>query len=296
MKSYNYIAALGAVGMERIFDGLVVIQEKVDGSQFRFGIDAEGDLRIASHKAEIVPDHAGMFAKAVEHVLMMEDRVRCWPPETWFFCEYLQKPKHNALTYDRVPQNNLVLFDMFTGRHFMNMAILADVAAVLHVDMIPVLYQGVADKAILDDLLKTESYLGGCLIEGVVVKNYGELVWFGGQPHYLYCKYVRQDFKEVNKENWAKESGKNKLEEFMQSFRTEARWRKAIQHLAEDGRLEKDPRDIGNLMRAIHDDIVTEESDNIKDYLYQLYIKDVVRIAQRGVPEWYKEQLAKGEV
>ena len=78
---------------------------------------------------------------------------------------------------------------------------------------------------------------------------------------------------------------------FIESFRTEARWQKAVQHLREKEELENQPRDIGKLMKEINLDIIEEESENIKEQLYKLYIKDITRKATAGFAEWYKKQL-----
>ena len=83
------------------------------------------------------------------------------------------------------------------------------------------------------------------------------------------------------------------IQDFMNSFCTEARWQKAVNHMKEDGRLTNSPKDIGTLFKEVHLDIIEEETDNIKEFLYNHFIKDIKRRATRGLPEWYKEQLLK---
>ncbi len=78
---------------------------------------------------------------------------------------------------------------------------------------------------------------------------------------------------------------------FIESFRSEARWQKAVQHLKEKGELENSPRDIGKLMTEIKKDILEEEEENIKNTLLKIFKEDIMRKAVRGFPEWYKKQL-----
>ena len=79
----------------------------------------------------------------------------------------------------------------------------------------------------------------------------------------------------------------------MESYCTQARWQKAVQRLEEQGQLEHSPRDIGALMRAVGTDLLEEEEETIKAELFKLFWKDIVRTAQRGLPEWYKAQLTE---
>ena len=67
---------------------------------------------------------------------------------------------------------------------------------------------------------------------------------------------------------------------------------KAIQYLAEQGELQNDVKDIGPLMKRINQDILEEETEVIKDALYKIFHKDVLRTATSGFPQWYKDRLA----
>jgi hypothetical protein len=85
------------------------------------------------------------------------------------------------------------------------------------------------------------------------------------------------------------------LERIATAFCTEARWEKAVQHLRDDGALTDSPKDIGALLKALNHDIDVECKDEIKDALWQMFRKDILRVASRGFPEWYKRCLAAGE-
>ncbi len=102
---------------------------------------------------------------------------------------------------------------------------------------------------------------------------------------------MRESFKERHRKEW--KTGGNTVQEYINSFRTEARWQKAVNHLREKGELENDPRDIGKLMKEINVDIHAEEAEEIKSFLYKHFVKQITRKAGAGFPEWYKEQLLK---
>src|ERR1051325_8872762 len=93
-----------------LFDGPVEITEKVDGSQLGFGKE-NGRLFVRSKGKEQDLDNPDkMFVQAVEYVKTIEDII---PDNHTFYGEYLQKPKHNTLAYDRIPKNHIALFGAY---------------------------------------------------------------------------------------------------------------------------------------------------------------------------------------
>jgi hypothetical protein len=80
-------------------------------------------------------------------------------------------------------------------------------------------------------------------------------------------------------------------------LRTEARWRKTIQHLRDDGKLLNAPQDISPLLCELKADLEREEGDFIKEQLYAHFIKQIKGGVTAGFPEFYKSLLvpAKGQ-
>lgn len=295
MKAFPKIFAIGTKYVDGIFDDEVEVTEKIDGSQFVFGKDDKGQLFARSKGQQLVLDNpTKMFAKAVEYILSIEDKIA---DDTWYYSEYLEKPKHNVLAYERVPTNNLILFGVCdSGERFESTHIMEAYADKLGIEAVPVLFQGdVKDMQQVLDMLEGPSVLGNVEREGIVVKNYAKTVLIGGQVMPLMAaKYVSEKFKEVHRKTWSKDhTNKGRWETFMQGYRTEARWEKAVQHLREKGELDWSPRDIGNLMKEVNIDIITEEKDVILEFLWKEFGKELLRVATRGLPEWYKEQLLK---
>lgn len=293
--SYPSIYALGHRYITELLLDPVLVEEKVDGSQFSFGVfDGEEGryLRCKSKGAElniIAPDN--MFQRGVSVVQSLMDQLHVG----WTYrAEYLMKPKHNALAYDRIPKDHIIIFDINTGHEtYLSYEEKAEEAARIGLEIVPCMHQGmIADVQQFRELLDTVSCLGGQKIEGVVVKNYAR---FGKDKKVLLGKFVSEAFKEVHKREW-KESNPGQgdiLERLVDSYKTPARWNKAVQHLKEAGSLEDSPRDIGFLIKEVPLDIEKECKEEILEKLWQWAWPHVRRGVTGGMPEWYKDELMK---
>lgn len=290
--SYPSIFALGHRALQELLLDPVTIEEKVDGSQFSFGLfdqeNGERVLRCRSKGAQlnlIAPEK--MFIQGIEVVKTLDLHVG------WTYrAEYLAKPKHNALAYDRIPEKHLIVFDINTGHEeYMPYEEKAKECARLGLEIVPLVHEGTLDSfADFRAMIDRVSALGGQKIEGIVVKNYRR---FGPDKKVLMGKFVSESFKEVHAAEW-KASNPSKtdiVDRLIDSLRTPARWNKAIQHLREVGRLEDSPRDIGNLMKEVQADVEKECNDLIAEKLSEWAMPQIRRGVIRGLPEWYKEQL-----
>lgn len=306
IPSYPSIYAIGHRALEGFLDDDVVVQEKVDGSQFSFGLLFEPDLvapqnsrgenayhnilRARSKGAELnieAPDK--MFAAGVAAVKAVEKVLH---PGWVYRGEFLAKPHHNAIAYDRVPRNHVALFDVTTGPEtYLDSFAVAEEAARLGFDVVPTLFLGrVGSPEMFRDLLEVVSFLGGSKVEGVVVKNY---LRFGRDKKALMGKFVSEKYKEVHAQVWKENNPKqgDVLERLASKYTTAARWEKALQHLRDDGKIEDSPRDIGLLIREVWPDVERECRDDIADELYAWAAGHLRRMSTRGLAEWYKQRL-----
>ena len=293
VPSYTKVIAIGSSFTEEALTGDVILQEKVDGSQFGFGLNEDGIVVCRSHNAQMDVESLSnnMFQLGTDYINSIQDTIKMCDPDTYFYAEFLQKPKHNTLKYGRTPKNNIVIFDAMIKGRWATREELQEFADAFDVDLIPELYRGKADVEKVKELLTTPSYLGEEIIEGVVIKNYNQTIMLGGHIFPLFTKYVREAFKERHAADWKVRQPKGALQEFVDGFKTEARWNKAIIHAKEQNLLVQSPKDIGVLIPAIQNDIKEEETENIKNHLYKCFIEDILRSSVKGFPEWYKEQL-----
>lgn len=269
------------------------IQEKLDGSQFSFGLE-NGVLRFRSRGAEIDPlAPPDLFAKAVAHVsarfaahpdVFVEGRTHRG--------EALKGPKHNILAYETGPAAGYVLFDVDDGdqQYVTSNALLEAIALNLGCTFVPFEYIGDSfpDPDTLAELVARPSILGGKR-EGVVLKSYGR---YHADGKTMMAKLVTSEFKEKHKAEWpssAKDKQSVVLEHLAAQLRVPARWAKAVQRRREQG-LEPSVQQIGALLGEIAADIRAEETAWIKDQLFERFSKEIIQGATKGFPLWYKSE------
>lgn len=288
---YPKSLAVGHRYLTGIFEDEVTITEKVDGSQFSFGRFHDG-LRCRSKGQQInldAPDK--MFIKAVETVKELGSMLRLG---TTYRAEYLNKPKHNVLAYDRVPKDYLIIFDIATGHEdYLAYGQMTNECDRIGLECVPLIYYGKVDSIdMFLGLLERDSVLGGQRVEGVVAKNYGR---FGKDGKILMAKFVSTKFKEVHNKDWKTKnpSGIDVVTKLGLQYHSEARFAKAVQHLKEEGVLLGEPRDIGHLIKEIKRDVLEECGEDIKEALFKWAYPKIDRMITAGFPEWYKHLLVE---
>lgn len=294
--SYPSIFNLGHRAIERLLKVPVNVEEKVDGSQFSFGVNHDGEIKVRSKGAQlnvIAPEK--MFTAAIDTV---QELASVLTPEWTYRAEYLAKPKHNSLTYDRFPTKHLIIFDVCTGEEaYLSYEDKAIEAKRIGLEVVPLLFSGMLEEpSRLREILDTVSVLGGQKIEGVVIKP-AAYELFGEDKKVLLGKFVSEAFKEIHAGEWKKSnpSTGDILEALKIDYRTQARWQKALIHLKERGLIENSPKDIGALIKEVSEDIDADSKDAIKDKLFTWAWPHIRRAASHGLPEWYKDELLKSQ-
>lgn len=287
-----------------LFDGDVVVMEKVDGSQFRIKLTPDGwdcGSKSVNGKDNIDKSMFDIAIKEAERIWNIYTSTE-WVDKygaMYLYCEYLRHMKHNTLEYSRVPENHLYLFNVmvdcpggfkpldprYTGT-------LRDIARVFEIDPPNILHTGKASVDLLDRLLETESYLGGCKVEGVVVYNYSRTYtnipqWIGFP---LMGKYVRPEFTELNNENWSKIK-KPVVERVIEKYITPQRFEKVIAHLKEQGLIEGHMRDMKYIYDEFFADLYNEEECTLMFEIYNAVMSQVEHRAKKILTKWYTDRL-----
>ena len=281
INAYGSPKTIGSRETAKVLQGPVVVQEKIDGSQFSFGLRG-GQLEVRSKGAMMVAAAApGLFSGAINTAIrvapdLIEGAV--------YRGEAVQRPRHNVLIYGRVPVGNFVLFDVeLPDGSFMNSMELAWEANRLALECVPVLYEGfMQTPADLRQFLNTTSFLGGALIEGVVVKNYAQ-----GTN----AKFVSETFKEAHVGAIRGTTKLTAIQEVIARYTTSARWQKALIHLREQGLITDGTSDIPALIREIQADVLKDHEEDIRQALFDAAWREIRSGIVRGAPEWYKNQL-----
>lgn len=296
IHSFPKVYNLGHPEVDGLFEGNAIeVTEKVDGSQFSFMVDSQGELHFRSKSAIIVQEIAPkLFAPAVMHVMSIKDRLM---PYVIYRCEAFMRPKHNALAYERIPKNHLMLFGVESGyqRFEQDHNTLQLVALDLGIEAVPLIkyVDSSMDIEELDHLIDRDSILGGQKVEGIVFKNYNR---FGRDGKVLMGKYVSPRFRELHASEWKKANPNRSdiIDDLAAALCSEARWEKAIARLRERGELTLSLRDIGPLMKEVQTDVHEEEQERIKQKLFDwAWKKRLSRATTAGLPDWYKRRLAE---
>ena len=292
LHSYPKVLAVGHRYIADIFDGPVLVEEKIDGSQISFGM-VDGELCIKSRNKKLIIDAPDkMFTNAIESIQAIQGELT----EGWIYRgEYLKSPCHNVLAYDRIPNGHIIIFDIEMGPNNP----IADhtekvmQAKYLGFECVPQFEVDITGPDVVIGLLETTSCLGGQKIEGIVVKSYDKITPDG---KHMVGKYVSDRFKERHTKKWGESNpGRNDvIEIIIASLKTDARRDKALQHLKENGDYTGTPQDIGKFLKEIHLDIETEEKDYIAEKLVSHFLPQIKRAICGGAPEWYKQQLLEG--
>lgn len=296
IPSYGKVYILGHKAISQrdnnLFDGEVSLQEKIDGSNAAF-IKVGDELFFRSKNRMIPKEDPGMFLEFVQSIEAIKDKIQ---NHVIYRGEYLQKPQHHTLKYDRVPNHHFIVFDVQTlvdEGHYQNQdrETVQEYCKDLF-ETVPEYKTGISSFEEVKEFMDRDSCLGGCRVEGVVVKNYKRFT-SDGKP--MMGKFVSDEFKEKKVIEWGSSnpSRTDILHRIVRENATEARFRKSIQHAAEEGKLDNSPRDIGMLMKMVKDDIDAEEAENIKNQLYNFFKSDILRAVVKNFPSFYKEELAK---
>lgn len=290
LSGYSKIYNFGHKLLQDYFDEEVIVEEKVDGSQFSFA-KIDGQLFCRSRGKQLdLNNPEKMFIQGIEAAKKLLPLLK----EGYVYRgEYLSGPKHNTLRYDRIPENHIILFDITTNvETYMNREEKEAEAKRIGLECVPLFFKGrVTSADQLRRFLETLSVLSdNQKVEGVVCKRYDK---FGPDAKVLMAKFVSEEFKEKHNKDWKdrNKTSKTIIESITHTYKTTARWDKAIQHLKEAGKIEDDVKDIGLLMKEVNKDILEECKDEIKDILFKWAWKDLSRQLVKGLPEYYKQKL-----
>lgn len=289
--SYPSPKAVGHGMIRDLFLDEVIVEEKIDGSQFSFGMIG-GELRCRSKGAQLnlfAPEK--MFIAGIDYVKSIADKLI---PEYTYRCEYLQRPKHNVLAYERIPNNHLMILDINDGHEtYLPYAVKKLEAERIGLETTPIIYEGiVTDPFMVRSFMDNISVLGKAKIEGVVIKNYKRFTMDGKVQM---GKFVSEEFKEVHNTEWKEQHPGNQdiVQLLIYKYKSPARWAKALIHLKEKDLIKGEMSDMALLFPEVARDIQQECGEEIKELLFQWAWKNISRSLTGGLPEWYKEQLLK---
>lgn len=323
IRKYPKIKNLGNRMLTHLFDDDVEISEKIDGSQFRIYLNSEGTFEVGSKnqiglelfKSRIemtkLNHKHDMFDLAVEQVEILKAELndilcdRGWK-EIALYTEYLRTKKHNALDYGRIPKNHLYLFggtfiaDDYGNNETQNLLPpeLIRIANLLDIEPLSILYVGkINNQGNLKELIEMGSVLGKTKVEGIVIKNYSKTYLadllstekYVGFP--LAGKLVRDEYKEVQRDEWTKQKKASSIDGIAETYLTNARFMKSIQHLQEENLLTLEKKDLAILIPEVLKDLLEEEGEQINKIILSKFHEEFRRRISNYVVTQYSEYL-----
>lgn len=284
---YPKIRRLGHEENLRIWNSIVFVEEKVDGANFRFGVDDNGKLHFGTRNVELtnVPEeqYPKRFRRAIEYVKELAPKLT----RGYIYFAECMIPHTIQYDWDNVPI--LVGFDIYDthNKQFLSYEEKLEEFERICIEIVPlvIVLENKPDVEQLNNIIPKSKYYNG-MAEGVVFKNYTLGV---------FAKLVAERFKEHNTMVFGASKKKNIKDETKKIFEmyfTPARIEKVIWKL----------HDVGHplnmimmkyLIREVIKDVVEEEGFTIfmKSKYVDLYklrkliSKRCVNVLQRVIAE-----------
>lgn len=288
-KKYTKIKRFGTAENEDVFDHEVTITEKVDGANTRI-YKKDGVIYFGSHNQMLADDTANKgWGGFVEWVKSMD-----WstlPEDHMLYGEWMKK---HTIDYG-LEKPIFVAFDMYEVERevYWDYGDLEEFCDGLCIQIVPLLFKGKTTKDEAKKLIGKSFLNPEVDAEGICIKAYGQRNEWG---RHVFAKFVRDKFKEANEKTFRK-GGQPAIEQVLcDMFTNEARVMKAVQKLIEEGKYEKDMRDMRYLKDYVWDDIFEEEETQMRNMICNKVLPMVRGKSVGTVVKLYKKMLEDGNL
>jgi len=263
----------------------IVIQEKVDGANFRFWVE-DGKLCFGSRRINYLDENSPEWRDCINYI---KERVDLkYINEDYIYVGECMKPHTIPYDFDNIPE--FILFDIIykkTGE-LANPTITSTEVVIHHLPYVNTFFKGKAEDVtpeLLENLLKERSAYGDVGIEGIVIKNYTKK---------QLCKRVTEQFLEDYKKVYGKKmKSKQSIEEkIVNRFITRARVGKVVERLKEE-QGEVTERDIPKIIKGVTNDVLEEEILTIVNEMKvdRMMFKKFKKIASHKIVKIYFEMI-----
>ena len=280
------------------------VQEKIDGMQFRASFNTDtNEIVYGSHNVIFdetmkTSEKWALAVKSVNNAFsLIKNKISF--NEMTLFMEYLPKIRTNKIKYERIPYNNLVLFDVvFThGDKIVWVGPKEIVQYALEMELEPIktfkIYTDEPTDEKLENLMETAvSALGNIKPEGFVVKSayYSYYPDVDRTEPYAY-KWVRDSFKEYKPNDWKNKLPENENDAIMKLLNKEAVIDKAIMRAEESGELKGNMTDMKFIIKSLMKEFEDEYDNYLKDKIYNLYRWKIVKSITDDLAYIYKRRV-----
>ncbi len=270
-KKYDKIKILGNEENMDIFtnpEDEIVIQEKVDGANFRFFITKEGNVIFGSRSQELGEDkehkYEKTFQRCIKFIKEKWGKVIDIAPDLSHLIFYGECIVKHTMDYDWEKIPPYLGFDIYDikAEKYLNYEDVKRIFSTnLNIEMVPLIKLCKAKEItdVNDDFVPKSKYASisskDQQAEGIVFKNYTKQIM---------AKYVREKFREKSKKVFgtSKKWAKTDDEYFTAVYCTNARIDKCIFKLMDEGR-NLGMEMMGDLLNKVYKDIWEEHWEEI---------------------------------
>jgi len=289
LNKYPKIHTVGSPETSGIFNEVVVCQSKIDGANLRCRYIAEEDKLIFGSRNQMLDNPNPNEWKAIRSYRKAFELFKNkFIPNVVYFSESMQK---HTISYENIPDT--IGYDVFDveRQEFYNWKTAKVAFENIGIPFINVHFEKHGRDVTIDELktlIKKSPYKDSG-DEGIVLKCYNKKNIFG-RP--LWGKIVDELFKEDNKKVFKEiiPTSTNDDYEIIDRYLTEARFKKAILALKENGNV-IDMSLIPKLFKYLGDDILSENILYISGEWKNLNFKTFYNLIARRCAEMLKEYL-----
>lgn len=293
-RHYGKIHRYGKEEVEGILEGVVVVQEKVDGANAQIWME-DGEIRVGSRNRELKPGES--FNGFREYVEKHEgiNKLLSEHPKMRLYGEWLVR---HTIAYNETAYKKFYLFDILhtalDGEFFFDGESVVATASAYGIETIPLL--GVFENPTMEDIMPyvAKSQFGD-RGEGVVLKNLDFRNAFGDL---CFAKIVDEAFKEDNGVTFG---GNNKHSDtyhemwVVNKFMTLARIQKIMNKIQPEVDERLDMKHIPRVINTAYHDMLTEEIWEIQARCPSVDFDALKRIACKKAKQIYVDIL-RGDI
>ncbi len=300
-KKYPKIRILGDVENKDIFKNKkdeIIIQEKMDGANFRFYITTKGQIIFGSRSRQLTSNEGEdtnvekNFRRCVELIRKKWETVKDIAPNLPHLIFYGECMVSHTMAYDwgKIPAYlGYDIYDIKTDKFLDYKEVKTIFCENLKIDMVPLIKICKSKDVVkVDDKFIPESAYPSLSsedrqCEGVVFKNYKKQIM---------AKYVREKFKERNKKVFGsgKKFAKTDDEYFVAVYCTNARIDKCLFKLVDEGKKLGMPM-MGDLLNMVYKDIWEEHWNEISFSKKKIDLLNFKKLVSRRCLEVLKQAI-----
>jgi len=276
-EKYRKIYSLGHEETKDIFkdkDDEIIIEEKIDGGNFRFYINKKGALIIGSRTQQLTDEEGNytnvhkMFLRCADYVKkainkFINDFSMSVLIDSFSSCIfYGENCMRHTMGYDWGKIPLFLGFDIRRNDMYLSYDVKKKYFSLLNLEVVPLIKKvkvcEIIDSALDDNIVPISKYASQSSkdqkAEGIVFKNYNKQI---------FAKYVRDKFKEANAEAFGGNPKYNKVDntdnaKIVFKFCTNARIDKIIFKLIDEG-FKLELKLMEYLPKRVYKDIMEEE-------------------------------------